>query len=216
MVGPTWNRANAFADGAAEPRGGGLTGAGRELIERMAELGVALDLAHLSRRACSEALEVASGPVLASHANADAVFASARNLPDDVLAEIGRRDGVVGLNFVPPFVGDGPSAERVADHHAHIARVAGPHATAIGADFVGFLPPSPSRRAAACRPTRTRRWPARRSRRARPPTPTWPRRCVPAASTRRPWTPSWAATRCASCGACWAEALAHPHAVDAA
>jgi membrane dipeptidase len=143
MVGPTWNRANAFADGAAEPRAGGLTGAGRALIERMAELGVALDLSHLSRRACSEALELATGPVLASHANADAVFASARNLPDDVLAEVGRRDGVVGLNFVPPFVGDGPSAERLADHHAHLARVAGPHATAIGADFVGFLPPSP-------------------------------------------------------------------------
>jgi membrane dipeptidase len=143
MVGPTWNRANAFADGAAEPRAAGLTAAGRGLVQLLGELGMALDLAHLSRRACSEALELATGPVLASHANADAVYASARNLPDDVLAEVGRRDGVVGLNFVPVFVGDGPSAERLADHHAHLARVAGPHAPACGADFIGFLPPAP-------------------------------------------------------------------------
>ena len=143
MVGPTWNRANAFADGAAEPRGGGLTAAGRRLVELLGELGMALDLSHLSRRACSEALELAAGPVLASHANADAVFASARNLPDDVLAEVGRRDGVVGLNFIPAFVGHGPSAERLADHHAHLARVAGPLAPACGADFIGFLPPAP-------------------------------------------------------------------------
>ena len=145
----------------------------------MAELGIALDLSHLSRRACSEALELAAGPVLASHANADAVFASARNLPDDVLAEIGRRDGVVGLNFVPAFVGDGPSAER-ARRPPRPPRPRRPARTPprCGADFLGFLPPSPeppgSAPAAGRRPDAR---PAGRSRRARPPTPTWPPSC---------------------------------------
>ena len=75
MVGLTWNAANAFADGAGEARDGGLTAAGRALVARLGELGVSLDLSHLSRRGCAEALEAATGPVLASHCLTDAVHA---------------------------------------------------------------------------------------------------------------------------------------------
>jgi membrane dipeptidase len=141
MVGMTWNAANAFADGAGEPRDGGLTGAGRRLVERLGKLGMALDLSHLSRRSCAEALESTGGPVLASHANADAVYGSTRNLSDEVIAEVGRRDGVVGLNFLPVFSGAGDITTRLADHYDHLRAAGGPSVPACGADFVGFLPP---------------------------------------------------------------------------
>jgi membrane dipeptidase len=141
MLSPTWNAANAFADGAGEPRDGGLTGAGHRLVERLGELGIALDLSHLSRRSCAEALEATRGPVLASHACADAVYGSARNLPDDVIAEVGRRGGVVGLPFLPVFAGPGDVTVRLADHYEHLLAVGGSAVPACGADFMGFLPP---------------------------------------------------------------------------
>jgi membrane dipeptidase len=144
MASLTWNGANAFADGAGEARDAGLSAAGRRLVARMGELGVAVDLAHLSRRGCSDVLELAGGLVLGSHCNADAVFASTRNLPDEVVAEVARRGGVVGLNFLPVFAGPGDVIERLADHHDHLAAVGGPAVVACGADLVGFLPPVPA------------------------------------------------------------------------
>ena len=141
MAGLTHNRANAFADGVGEHDGPGISGLGIELLERMAELGVALDLSHLSRRGCAIALERFAGPVLASHANADVVHRSPRNLADDVLGELGRRGGVVGLCAVPAFVGSGDPYQRAAEHHRHVTSVAGAAAVAFGADFCDYFGP---------------------------------------------------------------------------
>ena len=69
MAGLTWNRRNAFADGAAE-EGGSLSRLGRELVDRLVSLGVILDLAHASRGVFAEVLErvgSARAPVLCSH-----------------------------------------------------------------------------------------------------------------------------------------------------
>ena len=139
MAGLTWNRANVFADGLAEQTGAGITGLGFQLLDEMGQLGMALDLSHLSPRGCELALERYAGPVLASHSNAEAVFANPRNLADDVLAGVGERGGVVGLCAIPAFVGPGDPAQRLAEHHHHIVSVGGADAVAFGADFCGFF-----------------------------------------------------------------------------
>jgi membrane dipeptidase len=139
MIGLTWNRSNEFADGLAEDRGVGITPMGERLLREMAGLGIALDLSHLTPRGCARALEVFDGPVLASHANAFAVHPNPRNLADDLLAEIGRRGGVVGLVGVAAFVGSPRIAESLADHYERIVEVAGAQAPAFGADFCDFL-----------------------------------------------------------------------------
>ena len=77
--------------------------------------------------------------MLASHANAFAVYPNPRNLADDLLAEIGRRGGVVGLVGVAAFVGSPRIAESLADHYDRIVEMAGPAAPAFGADFCDFL-----------------------------------------------------------------------------
>ncbi len=56
LIGPVWNRANAFADGVVEADGPGLTALGERLLAEMEELGIALDLSHLSPRGCERAL----------------------------------------------------------------------------------------------------------------------------------------------------------------
>ena len=65
--------------------------------------------------------------------------ASPRNLADDVLAEVGRRGGVVGVNCIPAFLGPGDPIDRAVAHHDHIASVAGDGAPAFGADFCDWL-----------------------------------------------------------------------------
>src|SRR5438552_7188471 len=62
MVGLTWNRRNAFAEGAAER--GGLSALGVELVERIAKLGAIVDLAHASERTFADVLEQPGKPAL--------------------------------------------------------------------------------------------------------------------------------------------------------
>jgi len=121
MAGLTWNRRNAFADGAAED-GGGLSRLGRELVDRLVSLGVILDLAHASRGAFAEILErVGGAPVLCSHGGCRGVYDTPRNLDDDQLRAIAQADGLFGLMLHPIAIGpeqrtiDGVSLDLVRD-----------------------------------------------------------------------------------------------------
>jgi membrane dipeptidase len=144
LLGPAWNRANAYVEGAGEDTGAGLTALGGRLLAEMAEAGVALDVSHLTERGALEALERFDGPALASHSNAAAVHRSSRNVSDRVLRALAERDGVCGLNVQRVFLGPGDVHQRLADHHAHLVAVGGPSLPAIGADFVAHLPPGPA------------------------------------------------------------------------
>ena len=102
MISLTWNRRNAFADGTAEPAHGGLSRAGRRLVERIAATRIVLDLAHASERTFFDALElVGDAPVLVSHGLCRALCDTPRNLTDDQVRAIAERDGVVGLMAIP-------------------------------------------------------------------------------------------------------------------
>ncbi|MGE5599277.1 MAG: dipeptidase, partial [Bacteroidota bacterium] len=103
LVGLTWNGRNQFADGVAVEGGGGLTGAGRELVALAEELGVVVDLAHLHPKGFWDVLSIARRPVVVSHANARAVRDHPRNLDDDQLRALADRGGLVGINLCPPF-----------------------------------------------------------------------------------------------------------------
>jgi membrane dipeptidase len=139
VLGPTWNRRTPFADGVLEDAGSGFTPLGRRLLSESAALGIALDLSHLGGRAVREALESYPAPVFASHSNAAAVHPSPRNIGDELIAGIASRGGVVGLNFLPAFVGATEVAPLLARHARHIAEVGGPSVPACGADFVQAL-----------------------------------------------------------------------------
>jgi membrane dipeptidase len=140
LSGLTWNRANAFADGATEDRGAGLTALGERLLDEMAALGVAADVSHLTRRAAAEVIERAPGAVFASHSNAAALHPTVRNLDDDLIRAVGERGGVVGVNAVRSFLGPGEPAEVAARHARHVAEVAGTTVPAVGADLLAFMP----------------------------------------------------------------------------
>jgi membrane dipeptidase len=138
MVGLTWNRRNAFADGAAESGRGGLSRLGHELVERLARLGVMVDLSHASEQTFADVLAHEAHPqVLVSHACCRAVHDTPRNVSDDQLRALADRDGVIGLMALPLAVDpERPTIERLVDHIDHAVSVAGIEHVALGGDFI--------------------------------------------------------------------------------
>ena len=137
LVGLTWNRRNAFADGCSEPPGGGLSTLGRELVDRLVWLGAAIDLAHASERTFEDVLaRSGDAPVLASHAGCRAIHDIPRNLSDDQLAALAERDGVLGVMLIPFAVGEPATLDRAIDHVEHAAAVMGDSGVALGGDFI--------------------------------------------------------------------------------
>jgi membrane dipeptidase len=148
MAGLTWNRRNAFADGAAED-GGGLSRLGRELVDHLVSLGVILDLAHASHGLFAELLERASGaPILCSHGGCRAVHETPRNLDDDQLRALGEAGGLFGLMLHPIAIGpERRTIDAVVDHLEHAASLIGIDRVCLGGDFTRRLwqamPPPP-------------------------------------------------------------------------
>lgn len=148
MAGLTWNRRNAFADGAAE-EGGGLSRLGRELVDRLVSLGVILDLAHASRGTFEEILDRASGaPLLYSHGACRGVYDTPRNLDDDQLRALAEAGGLLGLMLHPIAIGpERRTLDGVVDHLEHAVSVMGLERVCLGGDFTRRLweamPPPP-------------------------------------------------------------------------
>jgi membrane dipeptidase len=136
----TWNFANYCADGAKEPRGGGLTTFGKEVVELNNEYGMLTDVSHLADASFWDVLETARYP-FASHSNARAVTGHERNLPDDAVRALIEKDGFIHVVFNPPFVaGDGEEAD-ISDLIRHIDHLCGLGAEkqlGFGSDFDGI------------------------------------------------------------------------------
>ncbi len=135
---PTWNMRNAVADGVGEPIPSGLSARGRELIAELHELGAVLDVSHLAAHGFWDLVELVDGPIVASHANAAAIWPHPRNLEDDQIWAIASSGGVIGACFFPAFIGEEPSLERLLDHVDHIVSLVGVDHVAVGPDYVEF------------------------------------------------------------------------------
>ncbi len=152
-IGITWSRPNAFADGVSfgfgtlPDQGSGLTAAGRELVRQCNELGILIDMAHLSAAGVRHVLEISTQPVAVTHGNVWQLCNSPRNLTDDQLKAIAANDGVIGINFHKGFLsptGDSDSdidMQTIVSHFQYIANLIGIRHLAIGSDFDGaFMP----------------------------------------------------------------------------
>ncbi|GAA4090730.1 dipeptidase [Nocardioides kongjuensis] len=135
---PTYNHAGLVGDGCLEERDAGLTRFGRDVVRRLQQVGIAVDLSHAGERVCHDVLDQAQAPVIATHANARAVHDSPRNLRDEVIDRIAATGGVIGLCAFPSFVSadPAPTLDQLLDHAVHIAERVGPQHLSLGTDFI--------------------------------------------------------------------------------
>ncbi len=154
-------------DGVLEPLHGGLTSFGHDVVRLLNELGMIVDVSHVSDATVEDVLETSSAPVVATHSSCRAVSPHCRNLSDELMQAIAETGGLVQINFCAAFIDpDFPkplphiSAEALrsgkhqanaghdtplsilVDHFDHALQVIGPAHVGIGSDFDGvpFLP----------------------------------------------------------------------------
>src|SRR6185295_11234611 len=95
----------SWADSATDaPKNNGLSPFGKDVVRKMNELGMMVDISHVSAKTMHDAIDVSEAPVIFSHSSALAVANSSRNVPDDVLKRLHEKDGVVMVNFFSGFV----------------------------------------------------------------------------------------------------------------
>jgi membrane dipeptidase len=136
----TWNENNELS-GAAMGRGNkGLSAVGRDIVDEMCRLGVAIDVSHLSDRGIEQILDRTTRPIFASHSNARGVCNNPRSLSDELIRKIANQGGTIGVNFYYEQLCKDAAAgiDDVVSHMVHIAEVGGVGCCAIGSDFDGM------------------------------------------------------------------------------
>ena len=120
----------------------GLTDFGIEFVKRMEELGIIVDVSHLSDKGFYDVLKYTSKPFVASHSSARAVCSVARNLTDDMIEKLAQRGGVTGINYCSDFIHENSDnltrIEGIVDHIRHIVKVGGIDCVGLGSDFDGI------------------------------------------------------------------------------
>lgn len=136
----TWNFRNELGDGVWENRTkGGLTRFGVEVIKEMNRLGMVVDLAHMNREGFFQALEVATAPLIVSHANACGMLDNPRNLADDQIKAIADQEGLVGVLALPERVAKKDATlEDLLNHLDYMVELAGVEHIALGLDFIKY------------------------------------------------------------------------------
>jgi membrane dipeptidase len=139
FVGLTWNNANLAADGAGEPRGGGLTLFGKEIVEFNNEHQIHTDVSHLSDKAILEVIELAKYP-MASHANSRAICHHPRNLTDEQAKAMFAKGGMIHVVYYPTFVKESGEATitDLIKHIDHFCALGGVKQIGFGSDFDGI------------------------------------------------------------------------------
>jgi membrane dipeptidase len=149
----TWSRPNVFAGGvqfkypSTPDIGPGLTYHGRRLVRACNELGIMVDVSHLTERGFWDVANLSRAPIVATHSNAHAICPSSRNLTDEMLEAIRDSNGLAGISFcVCDVRADGEddtdtSIEDLLDHVEYIAERIGIDHVAFGSDFDGAMVP---------------------------------------------------------------------------
>jgi membrane dipeptidase len=144
VIGPAWS-ATRYCGGTR--RIGPLTDMGRELVAAMKDLGVILDVSHMAEESFWQSLDVGYHRVVATHANVRSLGPQRfpeRHLSDEMIAALGKADGVVGVVPANAFLvndwstSDEPlTLEAVGKHLDHMAALVGWDHLGIGSDLDG-------------------------------------------------------------------------------
>ncbi|HUG14154.1 MAG TPA: membrane dipeptidase [Thermomicrobiales bacterium] len=139
MVQLTYNLQNLVGDGCTETFQGGLTCFGREVVRRLNELKILVDVSHCSEQVGWDAMEASSAPVIVSHSAAKGVAYHDRGKTDELARAIADQGGYFGVVVVPGFIRDRPGTtmDDVVRQIEHLVNVCGIDHVGIGTDKAG-------------------------------------------------------------------------------
>ena len=137
MISLVWNVPN----GLAAPCGSdeGLTEKGKRFFKRAQQLGMLVDVSHVSEKGFWDMAELAEKPIIASHSDSFSVCPHPRNLTDEQFKAIRELGGTAGLNLFVPFLTQEPRAsfDDLRRHLDHFLELGGEGHIALGADLDG-------------------------------------------------------------------------------
>ncbi len=108
----TWSNTNQLGDSSGDmddksiQHHNGLTPFGRQVVGEMNRMGMMVDISHVADSTFYQALEVSRAPVIASHSSSRALTNAPRNMTDDMLVALARKNGVAQVNFYCAFVSE--------------------------------------------------------------------------------------------------------------
>jgi membrane dipeptidase len=144
----TYNFQNRIGSGFLEHNDGGLSVFGHEIVAKMEQVGMAVDLSHCADRTTMDAITAAKRPPIFTHASARAVLPEClRCKTDEAVKALAAKGGVIGIAFIRFMIAPAPpvTVTQVADHVDYLVRLVGPDHVGIGSDldFEGRSNPVP-------------------------------------------------------------------------
>jgi len=138
----TWNYPNyiGYPNYKKKYTDKGLTNFGKDFIKEMNNLGMIIDVSHLSDGGFYDVANISKQPFVASHSNARSIKKHSRNLTDDMIKILANKGGILGINFCSAFLGNGKMSriDDIIKHIKHIRNIAGIDILALGSDFDGI------------------------------------------------------------------------------
>jgi membrane dipeptidase len=142
----TWNFKNCFGSpNSDDPKimQEGLTDFGKEAVSYMQDIGMLVDVSHLSDGGFYDVADICKKPFVATHSNCRALCPHRRNLTDDMIRIIAKSGGVAGINFAPEFLNEdlkdpNSTVERMVAMIEHMKKIGGIDMIGVGSDFDGI------------------------------------------------------------------------------
>jgi membrane dipeptidase len=131
----TYNPANHIGDGSMAPQNRGLTAFGRQVVERLNDAQIMVDLSHSGEQTCLEAARLSRQPISINHTGCRALCDVPRNKTDEELRLVAESGGFVGIYFMPFLNPSGHAhADDVVAHIEHAINICGEDHVGIGTD----------------------------------------------------------------------------------
>lgn len=142
-IGLVWNGENELGSGPRTEKG--LSSFGKETVKEMENQGILVDISHLNDLGFSDLIKVVKKPFIATHSNARTICSHKRNLTDDMIREMVKRDCLIGLNYFVNFIRDDGEVKSFDDlfkHIEHFFKLGAEKNLALGSDFDGARLPA--------------------------------------------------------------------------
>ncbi|MDO4378593.1 MAG: dipeptidase [Erysipelotrichia bacterium] len=123
----------------------GLKPFGREVVKKMNELGMIVDVSHGSDKLFYDVIDISDKPIVASHSDSRSICDIPRNLTDEMIKVLADHQGIMGINFAPSFISKDTKVNQIpfiVEHIKHIADVGGIDCIGLGSDFDGIPTPN--------------------------------------------------------------------------